>query len=188
MSQPRFPMLDPAEMTDRQKEVFEKIASGPRGGLRGPFVALIHNPDLADVVQQVGEYLRFNSTLSKDLIELAILIVARHWTCQFEWVVHERIARNNTDLPEAIIYALQAGDTPEEVSDEQRIVHDFVVRTLRIGSPASDVYAEAEQKFGKAGVLDLITICGYYSMLAMLLNTAEIPLPDGTKPPLRERV
>jgi len=187
MNEARFPVLDVAEMSERQKEIVENIASGPRGGVRGPFIALLHHPDLANAVQQVGEQLRFKATISPTLIELAILLVSRHWTCQFEWVVHERLARANTELPDAVIKAIQAGQIPSELTNEQRIVYDFTVRTLRIGSPANDVYNEAVQCFGRQGVLDLIAICGYYSMLAMLLNTSEVPLPEGTIPPLREK-
>lgn len=188
MSEPRFPVLDAAEMSPRQKEIADMIASGPRGGLRGPFIALIHHPDLANVVQQVGEQLRFKATIPVELIELAILLVSRHWTCQFEWVAHERLARTNTNLLDDIIRAIQIGAIPAGMTDEQRVVHDFVVRTLKSGSPSNDVYDEAVQRFGRQGVLDLIAICGYYSMLAMLLNTAQIKLPEGTRPPLRERL
>lgn len=188
MNDPRFPALDPSAMSPRQKEVSDKIAGGPRGGVRGPFLALIHHPDLADVVQQVGEHLRFKTTLPPALIELAILVVARHWTCQYEWVVHERLARANTELPDGVIRAIQAGSIPDGMSDEQRVVHDFVARTIRSGSPSDMVYDEAALRFGRQGVLDLLAICGYYCMLAMLLNTAQIPLPEGTRPPLRERL
>ncbi len=188
MTEPRFPTLEASQMSPRQTEIFQKIAGGPRGGLRGPFVALIHHPDLADVVQQVGEHLRFKSTLPAALIELAILLVARHWTCQFEWLTHERIARANTELPDAVIRAIQVGSIPESMTDEQRVVHDFVVATIKSGSPSDPVYREAVGRFGREGVLDLIATCGYYTMLAMLLNTAQIPLPEGTLPPLRERL
>ena len=188
MNEPRFPALAPAAMSPRQKEVADKIAGGPRGGVRGPFLALIHHPDLAEVVQQVGEQLRFKSTLSLALIELAILVVARHWTCQFEWVTHERVARTTTDLPEAIIRAIQSGSIPEPMSDDQRAVHDFVIGTIKHGAPNDAVYDDAVTRFGREGVLELIVICGYYSMLAMLLNTAQLPLPEGTVAPLREKL
>src|SRR6266446_8667719 len=117
MNEPRFPAVAPAAMSPRQKEVADKIAGGPRGGVRGPFLALIHHPDLADVVQQVGEHLRFKATLPPALIELAILVVARHWTCQYEWFAHERLARANSDLPDGIIRALQIGATPDGMTD-----------------------------------------------------------------------
>lgn len=185
MSEPRFPVIDPQDMTPEQKAVADRIASGPRGGVRGPFIALLHHPQLANVVQQVGEQLRFNATISEELVEFAILLVSRKWTCQYEWVAHERIARTKTTLPDALIKAVQVGAVPEGMNDDQRVVYDFVVRTLRHGSPANDVYTEAEQRFGRQGVLDLIAICGYYSLLAMVLNTAELALPEGTLPPLR---
>ncbi|MGE0798452.1 MAG: carboxymuconolactone decarboxylase family protein [Lautropia sp.] len=186
MSGPRFPILEHEQMTERQREVADKIAGGPRGGLRGPFLALIHHPELADVVQRVGEHLRYKSALPLPLIELAILIVARHWTCQFEWFVHARLARTNTDLPEELIQAVQRAAIPPVLTDEQRIVHDFAIGILRNGTPSDAVYREAEDRFGRQGVLDLIATCGYYGFIAMLLNTAQIPLPAGETSPLRE--
>jgi 4-carboxymuconolactone decarboxylase len=185
MTQARFPALEADQMTARQKEVASKIADGPRAGIRGPFLALLHNPELADVLQQVGGYLRFQSNLSPALIELAILLVARHWTCQFEWFAHERIARTKTDLADGIIRAIQRNEIPHDLSDEQRIVHDYVLGTLRSGAPAGPVFDEAVNHFGRAAVLDLTALCGYYSTIAFVLNTGEIMPPDGSRP-LRE--
>jgi 4-carboxymuconolactone decarboxylase len=187
-SDPRFPILDPGQMTPRQSEVATTIADGPRGGLRGPYLALIHHPDLADVVQQMGAHLRYRSALPKDLIELAILLIARHWTCQYEWVAHERVARASTDLPDDVIRTIQRGEIPGTLTDEQRMVHDFVIGTVKRGSPADAVYDEFANRFGREAVLDLLVTCGYYCMLAMLLNTTQVPLPEGTPPPLRERL
>lgn len=185
MNPPRFPAIPDDQLSARQKEVAAKISGGPRGSVRGPFLALLHNADLADVLQQVGEYLRFRSTLSPALIELAILVVARHWTCQFEWFAHERIARSNTDLPDGIIRAIQRDEIPHDMTDEQRIVHDYVLGTLRSGTPSGHVFEEAVARFGRAGALDLTAICGYYCTIAFVLNTGEIMPPDGLRP-LRE--
>ncbi|WP_275559125.1 hypothetical protein [Streptomyces sp. 5-6(2022)] len=148
-------------------------------------MALIHHPDLADVVQQLGEQLRFKSVLPPELFEFAILLVARHWTSQYEWVAHERVARSKTTLPDALIRAVQVGAVPEGMTHEQRVVHDFVVRTMKAGSPDNPVYDEAVALFGRTGVLDLIATCGYYCLIAIVLNTAEIPLPKDVDPPLR---
>lgn len=185
MSAVRFPALAADEMSPRQKEVAAKIADGPRGAIRGPFLALLHNADLADVLQQVGEYLRFRSTLSPALIELAILVVARHWTCQYEWFAHERIARTKTDLPDGIIRSIQRNEIPHDMTDDQRVVHDFVAGTFRSGVASGPIYDEAVKRFGRAGVLDLIALCGYYTTIAFILNTGEIMPPEGA-PPLRE--
>lgn len=185
MSTPRFPPIPDDQMTPRQKEIAAKISGGPRGSIRGPFLALLHNPDLTDVLEQVGEYLRFRSTLSPALIELAILLVARHWTCQYEWFAHERIARTRTDLPDGIIRAIQRNEIPHDMNDDQRVVHDFVLGTFRCGTAPGPVYEEAVTRFGRAGVLDLVALCGYYTTIAFVLNTGQIMPPEGV-PPLRE--
>ena len=88
----RFPPLDPAAMSPEQKRVADAIASGPRGGLRGPFQAWLRSPELADRLQRVGEYLRFSSSLPPRLNEFAILITARAWNAKYEWYAHYPLA------------------------------------------------------------------------------------------------
>ena len=184
MSEPRFPILKPEERSARQNEVAAMIAEGPRSAIRGPFLALIHQPELADRLQRVGEHLRYGSVLPKAMTELAVLTVARRWSCQYEWFAHARIARTTTDLPEAIIVAISEGKIPTGMTDEQETVYHFVKETLANGSPSDAIYDRAVEHYGHAGVLDLIGLTGYYSTIAMVLNTSRIPLPDGATPPL----
>jgi 4-carboxymuconolactone decarboxylase len=183
---PRFPLLEPEGMSARQKQVADEIAAGPRGGLRGPFLALIHHPDLAQHVQQLGEHLRFGTSFAPALVEIAVLVTARHWSCQYEWYAHARIARTAA-LPEPIIQAIAEARTPDFDDPDQATVHAFCLQALQRGEPDAATYDAAAARFGRAGVLDLLALCGYYSMLAMVLNTARIPLPEGTVPPLRPR-
>ena len=84
----RFPKLTPEQMTPAQQEVAAAITAGPRGEVRGPFIALLHNPELAGHVQRLGEHLRWKGKLPARLKEMAVLITARRWTCQHEWVMH----------------------------------------------------------------------------------------------------
>ena len=181
----RFPVLSAEQMSARQKEVADAIAGGPRGGIRGPFLALIHHPELANCVQQLGEHLRYGAAISPAHIELIVLTVARHWNCQYEWFAHERIARNTTDLADDIIKALARGETPATLSAEQRTLHILAKESLTQGHPSDAIYEQAVAAFGRPGVLDALALTGYYSMIAMVLNTAKIPLPDGTEPPLK---
>jgi len=180
----RFPVLTPEEMNPRQKEVAAAIAGGPRGSIRGPFLALIHNPELADCVQRLGEHLRYGNTLSAAQIELIVLTVARHWSCQYEWFAHERIARSTTDLADGIIKALALGQTPANMTAEENTLHLLAKESLANGAPSDAVFEQAAKFFGRAGVLDALALTGYYSMIAMILNSAKIPLPEGTPIPL----
>ncbi|MBX9593723.1 MAG: carboxymuconolactone decarboxylase family protein [Roseomonas sp.] len=184
MNEVRFPAIPADQMNDAQKEVANAIAGGPRGSVRGPFLALMHNPGLAMRVQALGEHLRFGTGITQSLVELLILVTARKWTCQYEWFAHARIARAE-GLPEPIIAAIAAGQRPADMNDDQALVHDFAVAVHKDGTPPNALYDQAVARFGRAGVLDLLALCGYYTMLAMVLNTARPPLPDNTPDPLK---
>lgn len=183
---PRFPSLTPEAMTPEQREVVQAISSGPRGAVRGPFVALLHNPLLASRVQSLGEYLRYQTGVPDPLVELVVLITARHHSCQYEWYAHARLARQ-AGLAPAIIDAIAACQTPTGMSDDEALVHAFATETLAHGQPSDERFEAARARFGLERVLSLLALVGYYSMLAYVLNTARIPLPDGAAPPLPPR-
>lgn len=179
----RFAALTPEAMTPEQKAVADEIAGGPRGGVRGPFVALLHHPALARRVQALGEHVRFGTQFPDMLIEIGVLVTARHWTCQHEWYAHEKLARR-AGVPHAMIGAIAQGRRPEGMDVEQALVHDFCVEVHRDGEPSQQSYDAAHGRYGAEGVLDLLVLCGYYTTLAMVLNTARMPLPDGATSPL----
>src|ERR1700716_214920 len=108
---PRFKPLAPQEMTDAQRKVYQEIAGGPRGGVRGPFNALLRSPELTDRAQKMGEYIRFNTSLPPRLSEFAILITARYWGSQYEWFAHARLAAKG-GLPASVMSDLQNGKRP----------------------------------------------------------------------------
>ncbi len=180
----RFPKLTPEAMTPAQREVAAEIAAGPRGEVRGPFIAWIHHPELARRLQALGEQLRWKAKLPPQLIELAVLICARRWTCQHEWFMHEKLAREHKLDPQ-IISALAENRKPQGMSAEQSAVYDFC-KDLHATGRASDAAFDAARKhFGLEGALELIALSGYYSLMAMVLNTAGMPLAGGAEPPLK---
>jgi 4-carboxymuconolactone decarboxylase len=180
----RLPPLAPERMTPRQREVAEAIAGGPRGGLRGPFQAWLRSPEVADRFQRVGEYVRFNSSIPAALNELAILVTAREWTAQFEWHAHHALAMK-AGLPPAIAEAVARGERPEGMDADQSAVYDFATELHRERSVSDAAYAAVAERFGERGLVDLVAACGYYVAVAMTLNVARVPLPDGLPPPLQ---
>lgn len=180
----RLPPLPSERMTPRQREVAEAIAGGPRGGLRGPFQAWLRSPEVADRFQRVGEYVRFKTSIPPALNEIAILVTAREWTAQFEWHAHHAIAMK-AGLPPAIADAIARGERPADMDADQRVVYDFASELHRERSVSDTAYAAVVERFGEQGVVDLVAACGYYVAVAMTLNVARVPLPDGTPPPLR---
>jgi 4-carboxymuconolactone decarboxylase len=172
-------------MTDEQRRVYEAIASGPRGGVRGPFLPLLHNPELTERVQSFGEYLRYGTRIPPELVELAILVASRRWTCQFEWYAHAPLARK-AGLSDDVIEAVAEGRRSDAMSPDQRLLFDVCTALHESGRLTDELFEAAAGRFERRGVLDLIAICGYYAMLAMVLNVADAPLPNGAAPPLRE--
>ena len=94
---PRLTPVQPEAMSDEQRALYEAILGGKRGpGMRGedgaligPFNAMLLNPHVGDRVQRLGEALRFDISLSRNVIEVATLVVGNHWRAQFEWWAHE---------------------------------------------------------------------------------------------------
>jgi 4-carboxymuconolactone decarboxylase len=179
----RFPKLTAEQMTAAQREVAAEITAGPRGEVRGPFIALIHHPELARRVQRLGEQLRWKGVLPSKLKELAVLVTARRWTCQHEWVMHSKYALQDGLAPQ-IVEALRQGQEPAGMSDEERAVYAFS-REAHAGRVGDAAFAEVEKRFGLDGALELLALNGYYTMMAMVLNNAGLPLPGNVAPPLK---
>jgi 4-carboxymuconolactone decarboxylase len=179
----RFPRLTHENMTPAQREVAAEITAGPRGEVRGPYIALIHNAALARLVQQLGEQLRWKSKLPPALLELAVLVTARKWSCQHEWYMHEKLARK-AGLAPRICEAVAHGREPQGVSADEALVYKASRQAHETGRLDDETFAAARELFGLDGTLELLALNGYYSMMAMVLNTAGMPLPDGAPPPL----
>jgi 4-carboxymuconolactone decarboxylase len=180
----RFPKLTPEQMNPAQREVAAAITAGPRGEVRGPFIALLHNPELAGHVQKLGEHLRWKGKLPPKLKELAVLVTARRWTCQHEWVMHSKLALEGGLAP-GVVEAIRDGREPTGMSEEERAVLGFCREVHATGRAGDAVFAQIEQRFGLDGALELIALNGYYSLMAMVLNNAGLPLPGNVAPPLK---
>jgi len=180
---PRIPPVLPERMDDRQRAVAARIAGGPRGGVRGPFLALLQDPELADRVQQLGEFIRYGTVLPKPLTEMAILIASRRWSCQYEWFAHAPIARE-VGIDAKIIEAIAAGRRPDSLDEDAAAVYAFCTNLHKSGDAGAGPIAHIAAKFGMKGVVDLVALTGYYSLLAMVLNSARLPLPGDAADPL----
>ena len=179
----RFPPIPPEQWTDEQKAVAATIAAGPRGEVRGPFLALLRSPGLAHTVQQVGEYLRFKCPLERRIAEMATLIAARHWTQQYEWQSHYKHAMK-AGLSPAVAQAIAEGRRPEAMAGDEAALYDLLTEMLHNQCACDVTYQRALQQFGEQGVIELVTIAGYYAMLAMVLNLGRKALPAGQQPML----
>jgi 4-carboxymuconolactone decarboxylase len=180
----RFPKLTPEQMTPAQRAVAAEITAGPRGEVRGPFIALIHNPELASRLQKLGEHLRWKGKLPPRLKELAVLVTARRWTCQHEWVMHSRLALEG-GLAKETVDAIAANRGPKNLPEEENAIYNFCREVHASGRASDESFKDIQNRFGLDGALELIALNGYYTLMAMVLNTAGLPLPGDADPPLK---
>ena len=181
----RMPMLEPAAMNEAQRKAAQALAAGPRGGVKGPFIALLRSPELMDRLQQVGEYLRFRSSLEPRVSEFLMLIVSRRWTQQFEWTVHVPLALKAGVTPQTI-ESLAAGGRPAAMAADEALAHDFCDELLRNKGVSDATYRAAVDHFREAGVIDMLGVIGYFTTVSMVLNVARTPAPrDGNVSALR---
>lgn len=170
-------------MTPEQREAVEEISAGPRGDLIGPFVPLLRSPELMTRLQKTGEYLRFQKVLPPRLFEMCVLLVARRWNQQFEWSFHHPIALE-AGLGRSILEAIALDRRPEGMDPPTAAVWDLLDELDRTKAVSDEVYARALDALGDRGVVELVAAAGYYTTLAMVMNTAGTPAP--TEPALPE--
>ena len=181
----RFPLLTEATMTPRQRESYQKIVSGPRKGASGPFNALLRSPEVADRVQQVGEYVRFQTTIPRRaqrdghpdhraLLGRAVRVLGPPPAGP---------AAGPPRAPSST--RSRRGGARPPMSDDQRVVYDFCSELFRDRAVSDAAFKAVVDRFGDQGVIDLIAAAGYYSIVSMVLNVDRYPLPAGEEPPLK---
>src|SRR3979411_905987 len=173
------------KMSSAQRAVADAIMSGPRQGSRGPFNAWLRSPVLADRLQKVGEYIRFNTSLDKRVNEMAIIMTAQAWGSQYEWYAHAPLALK-AGLHPSIVDAIGAGRKPEKMKDDEAIVWEFTTQLRRDHSVNDETYAKAIEKFGEQGVMDLIAVNGFYDVVSMTRNVARVAPPAGEAIPFKQ--
>jgi 4-carboxymuconolactone decarboxylase len=171
-------ILDPNQLPENQRDLFEYLA-GTRGSVRPPFSIIMNSPEVARRVSHLGTYLRFESALPRALSEIAICATAREFDCQTEWRGHSNLAREN-GVSEASLDIIANRRPVEELPEGERLPVQVARDLVRNHAISDEAFAEAQQRFGEAGAVDLFATVGYYSMMACLLNALQIAPPEGT--------
>ena len=179
----RLDPLTPEQLDGDQRALYDAILTGPRAGpgltddrgaLRGPFDPLLRAPGIGDAVQRLGAVVRYEGALPDDLRELATLMAARHWRCGFELAVHGRIAEL-VGVDPAVVAAIAAGEPVELTGGTaQRLVHDAALELFDSRRLSDATYAALASTLGDEQTVELLVVFGYYSTLAMVMETFEI--------------
>jgi 4-carboxymuconolactone decarboxylase len=177
----RIPDLTDDEMSAEQRRIAAEIGGARGGVVRGPFAIWLRLPEIADRANQFGNALRVGGKLDRRLFELMILVVARQWSAQYEWFAHAETARK-VGVTDAVIEAIRTSQKPHFVREDEQVVYDTVIELLESRQLSAATYSRAETTFGRELLIELITAAGFYTMVAMMLNAFEAPVPGGLQP------
>ena len=180
----RMPPIPREQWTDAQAKAAAEFARMRGQDVFGPFALMLRSPEVMLRAAAMGDYMRYKTSLPPALNEMIILLTARHWSQQFEWYIHQPMALK-AGLSETIVSAVSKGRRPERMSADEAIVYDFATELLRLQNVGDETYAKARERFGEPGIIDMVGVAGYYSLLSMMMNTARTAVPaDSNVPPL----
>ena len=175
---PRFTPPDPDTLDEAQRRVYEATRAGRRGTVPANVLAWLASPELAQRGQQLGAFLRYDTLLGPRLSELAILVVARRWAAHYEWAMHA-VEAAKAGVAAEVIAEIGAGRPPDLTGPDEQVVVDVASELVTGGRLADATFARAETTLGRQGLVELVGLVGYYTLVAMTLNAFEVPAPEG---------
>lgn len=183
----RLSPLTEAELDDEQRAFLDRLNQGPRAarhgriGLVGPFGVWARAPHVGEPVQALGAALRFETSLPENVKEVAICTVGAFHRARFEFAAHRRLALR-AGVSEAAIDRLQAGRVPDLEGDEE-VAHALTDELLRSHRPSQETFDRALEAFGQSGLIELVTLVGYYGLVSYTLNAFDVDLAEGMVDP-----
>ncbi len=174
----RLPDLTPEQMSPEQRRVADNAVSGKRGRLPAPLRAWLHSPVFGDRAQSLGEFLRYDTSLGPALSELAILVTARFWTAHYEWYAHKKLALQAGVSP-AVCDAIARRERPTLPDEKTAAVYEYATTMHTQRTVPQAMHDRAVRALGEAGVVELVGLLGYYTMVSMTLNGFDIGVPPG---------
>jgi len=184
----RFPQLTKEKLNPEQQRAAAEILKQSSSSLGGPWNVMLRSPDFAERFANLLDYIRYRTSLSLRLNEFAIMITARQWSCQYAWWAHYRFSKE-AGLSEAIMADLAQGKRPQSMRPDEAMVYDLSTELLQTHFVSDTNFKKAKEVLGEQQVVDLMATCGAYTLISMLLNTAQVMPNDGSRPlpPLANR-
>ncbi len=174
----RLPTIPSAQYTPEQAQAAVEFETARKGPVFGPFEPLMHNPQVMTLSRSMGDYLRYKSAIGNTMSELVILVVAREWTQDFEWWYHYPLAIK-AGISKVITDAIADGRRPVGMNADENMIYSYTTELARNKRVSDVTFERVKARFGTKGVVDLTGIAGYYTFLAMQLNSAQYKIPKG---------
>ena len=174
------------QMTAEQRDLHDLIAKQrSRGQVQGPFAVMLQAPEVCERVAEMVNHFLQETRVPLTLKEIAIITIARQYTAQYEWFVHERRAKE-LGVDDAVIDAIRHRRRPEFNDAKEALVYDMTLEMVEQRRLGDNLYASAIETFGNAAVVELVALIGFYIMIAVFLVSFEVEVPDPNAVPLSD--
>jgi len=185
----RLTPINPGELNDSQRALYESINKGIEasftsftaklddGSLLGPFNPMVQFPQYGAALWDYNKAISTGSTLSKNVREVATLVVGARFSARYEIYAHEHITRS-IGMSEEKIASLSTGQRPLDLTDEENLSFEVATVLMKGGQLPETLYKLAINKFGQNGFAELVHVIGCYSVVSLMLNAYDIPVPD----------
>ena len=177
----RLPALTPDQLSPEQKHLHDEIAGVRGGSVGGPFAVWLRIPRIAEAANRMGNSLRLEGKLDRRLFELAILVIARHWSAQYEWFVHEKAALD-AGVSREVVEALRHRQAPRFARSDEQLVYDLVSELQETRTLAQASFERTLAALGPDLLIELVSVIGFYTTAAMMINAFDAPVPGGARP------
>lgn len=177
----RLADLDPTDMTPAQRELADVIASTRSGVVRGPFAIWLRLPGIAAAADAFGTTLREHGLIERRLFELMTLVIARHWSAQYEWFAHVKHAASAGLTPD-VVEAIRTRTVPAFARDDEQLIYDVVNELLTTRDLSAASYDRTITMLGIEATIELMTSIGFYTSVAIMLKAFDAPVPGGALP------
>ena len=173
----RLPVLERSDLDDEGKAVYDEVVGRDNPApTSGPVAVSLYSPKIAGPWNDLNGFLRYNGDLSPRHTEVAILVAAWEIEQQYEYSAHEPAALR-FGAPQAVIDTIKYDREPVGLSPEETLIIRLGRQLMREHRVDSDLFAEAVERFGRTGTVELVTVMGDYVMVGMVLTAIDQHLP-----------
>ena len=180
----RLPMVARDMVPEQFRDAFDQLTADSGGMITtGPGSITINSPEMALRRAPLTAYLRFESTFSKRIQELAIITTARAMDCQYVWNAQAAAARR-AGVGDALVDAIRDKAQLPAMSAEEAALVTYGMELTATNQVSEETFSAARDQLGVKGLVEFTTNMGYYRMISLNANACTIELPDDMTEPL----
>lgn len=170
----RLPALNFEDLSPEQKKLWQEIGAARSGSPGGPFSVWMRYPKIAERAHYFGNAVRLEGKLGRRLLELIVLVVARHWKAEYVFAAHVPAGIEH-GLAEDLVEAIRTHRTPVFTKDDERLVYDTVTELLETKRLSDETYDRVLKALGLDNLIELVTAVGFYMTASAMVNAFDVP-------------